>query len=516
MTLFFSVSFLHLIESEIKLIMEKMLNFTQNFRLKIYKFFSNRHLSRFLLNQSEADSDWELLNLRSKLTKVSIVLFLVLSFTTTQSFAQRDEIITQAGEKIRCRILDETPTRFIYAYLSPTGKVLRNEIFKNLVTDFKYNLYSNDIVTKGNKLPEGLGNARAENTAVNNERVDTRKSEPSKSGSKKDNSKNTEISKNLNSSSNSIKNNNSEKSEKIINNEKIISSKDKNTTSSNKPVVQKTESEVVTKNTTTDIKPKSNSTKKEDTKQKPKVEKKETVETKKIEKKVKEEKTEMPLSTQKTDNEFNNYLNWRVGVRGGFGNMLAKIPTTNEYLLYQEKLLRGYTWGADAAYFFTDNLGFGLMFNDFRSKNQADNIQYRNEILNTEATGNISNNRSTKFIGPVLYYRKNIDFKTMVILGVSPGAYFYKDKGTYGDASYTFKGMDFGASATLGVDFLLGNDITGRDIILSLETGYSYGKMRALDFGAGGGAVNLATPIDLSRLDFTIGLRFTRYPRFFR
>jgi hypothetical protein len=496
--------------------MEKMLNFTKNFHLKIYKNSHNRLFGQFQPNHKVVDNSWLLRSFRAKLGKLLIVLFLVLGFASTQSFAQRDEIITQAGEKIRCRILDETPTRFIYAYLSPTGKVLRNEIFKNLVTDFKYNLYPNDIATKGNKLPEGLGNARTENTAANNERVDTRKSESSKPGSKKENAKNTEISKNPNNTDNSLKNNNSEKSEIIINNENKVSQKEESTTSSNKPAVQKTESEVVTKNATTETKPKSNATKKEETKQRSKVEKKETVESKKIEKKVKEEKTEMPLSTKKTDNEFNNYLNWRVGARGGFGNMLAKIPTTNEYLLYQEKLLRGYTWGADAAYFFTDNLGFGLMFNDFRSKNQAENIKYRNEILNTEATGNISNNRSTKFIGPVLYYRKNIDFKTMVILGVSPGAYFYKDKGTYGDASYTFKGMDFGASATLGVDFLLGNDITGRDIILSLETGYSYGKMRALDFGAGGGAVNLATPIDLSRLDFTVGLRFTRYPRFFR
>lgn len=104
----------------------------------------------------------------------------------------------------------------------------------------------------------------------------------------------------------------------------------------------------------------------------------------------------------------------------------------------------------------------------------------------------------------------------MVILGLSPGAYFYKDKGNYDDANYTFKGMDFGAAATLGIDFLLGNDITGRDIILSVEAGYNYGKMRALDFGMGGGAINLAKPIDLSRVDFTVGLRFTRYPAFFR
>lgn len=196
--------------------------------------------------------------------------------------------------------------------------------------------------------------------------------------------------------------------------------------------------------------------------------------------------------------------------------MLAKIPTTNAYGLYQEKLLRGFTWGADVAYFPGDNIGFGLMFNNFQANNKADKIAFRNEILNKPDSGSISNNRSIKYVGPVFYYRKNIDFKTMVVLGLSPGVYFYKDKGSYNDANYTFKGMDFGASATLGIDFLLGNDITGRDIILSLEAGYSYGKMRALDFGAGGGAINLATPIDLSRLDFTVGLRFTRYPKYFR
>jgi hypothetical protein len=104
----------------------------------------------------------------------------------------------------------------------------------------------------------------------------------------------------------------------------------------------------------------------------------------------------------------------------------------------------------------------------------------------------------------------------MVVLGLAPGAYFYKDKGTYNESAYTFKGMDFGAAATLGVDFLLGNDITGRDIILSLEAGYNYGKMRALDLGGGSGAVNLPTAIDLSRVDLTVGLRFTRYPKYFR
>ncbi|MFD0878223.1 hypothetical protein ACFQ1A_28910, partial [Massilia pinisoli] len=67
-----------------------------------------------------------------------------------------------------------------------------------------------------------------------------------------------------------------------------------------------------------------------------------------------------------------------------------------------------------------------------------------------------------------------------------------------------------------GIDFLLGNDITGRDIILSLEAGYNYGKIKSMNFSDGKGVVSLANPVDLSRVDFTVGLRFTRYPRYFK
>ena len=72
-----------------------------------------------------------------------------------------------------------------------------------------------------------------------------------------------------------------------------------------------------------------------------------------------------------------------------------------------------------------------MMFNDFQAYNKADNIAFINEILNKPEMGSISNKRSIKYVGPVFYYRKNIDFKTMVILGLSPGVYIYKDKGSY-------------------------------------------------------------------------------------
>lgn len=401
------------------------------------------------------------------LTRTGVVLFLVLLFSAGRSFGQRDQITTQAGEKIRCRILDETATRFIYAYVTPTGKVLRNEIFKNLVTDFKYNFYPEDIITKGNKVvtKSGTDNASPTKTSAS-KTTDTQKATNNKTG-------------------NNIKQQTDEKG----------ADNKKNTV---KEPVAKEEKTTA----------KSNESEKKDTPKKP--------EEKKIAKK--EEKTEIPMATKKSKSEYDDYLKFRIGVRGGFGNMLAKLNTEDQFGLYQEKLLRGWTWGADMAYFPTDNFGFGIMSHNFQSKNSAENIVFKynkgNEMITD--TGSIANKRSAKFVGPVLYFRKSIDFKTMVILGLAPGAYFYSDKGTYNGVSIPYKGWDFGGAATLGIDFLLGNDITGRDIILSLEAGYNYGKLRSMDFSDGKGAVKLANPIDLSRLDFTVGLRFTRYPRYFR
>ena len=83
-------------------------------------------------------------------------------------------------------------------------------------------------------------------------------------------------------------------------------------------------------------------------------------------------------------------------------------------------------------------------------------------------------------------------------------------------ANYTFKGQSYGGAATLGLDFLLGNDIFGRDIILSLEGGYNYGKITQINKNDGKGNIALPTPINLNRLDFTIGLRFTRFPMYLR
>lgn len=497
-TFFFGMVFVVYILLEF--VMKKIFSLHHHFFIKMY-----RTLQKSVFKPKSSKAVFSLPKATSQYV-ILIVLFLALG---QFAFAQRDLITTQAGEKIRCRILDETPTRFIYAYLGPNNKVLRNEIFKNLVTDFKYNFYSSDIVVKGgSKLPNAQKTGRDEPAP----RIDTRQSSGNSSkGSTKSSSKKEESS------------NRSEDSKSM--NEKVLSkNKDKD-----RVIDNQIESKEPSKNSSTNSSSRESSSKKEDEKtarqeasrkkaeearKKKEIEKLKSEEIEDRRAKREEEKSEAPLAEKQEKNEFNNFLKFRIGLRGGLGNLLTKSTATDEFGLYREKLNRGYTLGGDMTYFLGEHLGIGATFNNYFSNNKAESIKYI-DFDGVEATGSLSNNVSTKFVGPTLAFRKAIDFKTFVILTAGPGVYFYQDKAKFGESPIVkVKGQDFGAAATLGLDFLLGNDITGRDVIVSLEAGYNYGKMKMLNYGSG--AVTLDKPLDLSRVDFTIGLRFARYPKYLK
>ncbi len=410
--------------------------------------------------------------------------------------AQKDLIITQAGEEIRCKILDETPTRFKYAYLGPQNKILRNEIFKNLVHSFKYGYYSSDIL-KNDKLiqkPKPSPSSRAMPLATVDKK-DALTNNPKK-----------EKKTFLNQSENLGK----EKESNILKTEKTPQTNEKTTEEkvieTEKPVLSSTNKKTDTENANS---------------QKPNLdikkvdEKKEEPQKSEIVKKEAKKEEVSPFADQVPPSEFKNYLKYRVGIKGGLGNIISSNKDTSPYGLYKEKLLRGWIFGIDAAYFFKDNLGIGATYTNYQTKNSNNNLDYPNlftkEIIKG---GQLSNKESHKFIGPTFLYRKNIDYKTFAIVTLSPGMHFYSDKGLTNLAKYSFTGKSFGSAATLGLDFLIGNDIFGRDIILSLEGGYNYGNISKINNGVEN--VKLAEPINLNRLDFTIGFRFTRFPMYLR
>ena len=399
--------------------------------------------------------------------------------------AQRDLLITQAGEEIRCRILDETPSRFVYAYIGKNNKVLRSEIFKNLVTSFKYNYYDKDLVSS-KELPGSKGSS----TKV--ERVDTRRGSESKKDKKKKSGKGT--------SSGDIRN-------PMTSFDPVV---DKEITKEAKEV------EVPPKETQMNVEEKALVKESESS----------DIESNKKELSDRQEPVIEPANLENSEllkepeiqNEYRNYLKFRVGVKGGLSNAInIGEESTNSYDLYREQLLRGWNFGGDFAYFFTEGFGAGVLYNSFRSSNSSDNLTYPNLITDTQVdNGTISTRITQHYVGPVLYFRKGLDYKTFVILGLSGGMNFYNETGTYNQDNYTFTGMRPGGNATLGVDFLLGNDLIGRDIILTLEAGYNYSRFNELDFGGTKGLTSLPQVLNLDRLDFSVGLRFLRFPRYLK
>jgi hypothetical protein len=549
-----------------------------------------------------------------KFVKIFCVFFFV--FLAKISVAQKDVIITQAGEEIRCKILDETPTRFKYAYVGPHNKVLRNEIFKNLVSSFKYGYYDTDIL----KNEKAIVKTPIPVNPV--PRVDTReapvkksdfKAEPKETEQKKTEVKVTpkeskttpkvpekDLVRDLNKPSYPVNNQakpiepiktaepaktiepikkeiasvvvdpikNEVKKEEVIKTQpKTVEVKtevkpkaevlkpeiiEKTTPIKTEPVLTKTPKEIekpiieaAPKVTDTKVVEKTTPPKKEQIKNEAAVVAK-PVEIKPIEKttevipkevlsdripgKVKETpkkaeikiKEEEPKEMAKLDQAkstagYKNFMRFRVGLKGGLGNIANKTSDTSPFGLYQEKLQRGWILGGDVSYFVKDWLGLGIKYASFQTNNSSTKLDFPNPISQDAIkNGAISNKVSHKFIGPTVLVRKAIDFKTYIVLTASPGLNLYSDKGVLNKDNFKLTGQSYGGNATVGLDFLLGNDIFGRDIILSIEGGYNYGSINGLTVGATGDKKTLTSAINLNRFDFGVGLRFTRFPMYLR
>lgn len=583
---------------------------------------------------------------------IGIISFLLLFGCYNEASAQRDVIITQSGEEIRCRILDETPTRFIYAYLGPKGKILRNEIFKNLVQDFKFNLYSSDIMPDGDQkkskkedeeyiksvkqkepvLAQGspvnsaknsnvangdykysqYGNSspsegssptssnQSSNSAYQNKPLTSNNSTEDISADYNSNTSNRTIADGNNQSTVHQGSQNSTRAANIGGNQ-TLSRDSKNTSinqqntavpsnaantrniAANSPNQNSPYSGNVSSNTNEPVRqmgsaaypagssaavnnsnnsvgmnspnnrtnatnvndsnypnqsangnarvvnnnPASNSvtnsgsmsnttrpSSASNSTNRP-VASAPNAADKAINSRTPPTSKSTPTPSVRNTGEFNDFMKWRVGAKIGFANGMDKnFNAVSAYDLYKESLMKGLVYGADLAYFPGDNLGFGFVFNNQIASGQEERIDYINQFTGAEGSGSVEDKISKKFVGANILLRKALDYKTYIVLGLSPGMHFYNNSGAYGTTTYNLSGKTFGGQSTLGVDFLLGNDIMGRDIILSIEGGYTYGKLTQLDSGTG--LQNLPTPISLNRMDISVGLRFMRFPRYLK
>lgn len=419
-----------------------------------------------------------------------IIIFLGLVLCGFATYGQRDLIITQAGKEIRCKILQESSMRFSYAYINEKGAVSKTEIFKTLISSFKYDYYPEDVLPN-EKLFQAQKITKIE------------EKQESKSTKKSDKrSKSEELAKNK------------ELNQKETNT--IVESKKPDKVPSPVPVESKKgKPEVSDRNVTNNGKNKGS--------KRIEIEKVEESDSTLLQpdakvaeeiKPVEELPTEKPKKEPKS--EFKNYLKYRIGIKGGLANILSDNTDKTDYGLYQEKLNRGWVYGVDASYFLNDYIGLGVVFNSFQARNKNSWFNFPRAVGGDWRNGSLENKVAHRYVGPMILGRIPLDFKTFITATAGGGYYFYSDRRTEDELSYHIKGKTMGVATTLGLDFLIGDDEFGRDIILSFECGYNYGKLKKVNYGDSIGEQTLPNPIDLSRLDFTIGIRFTRFPRYFR
>ena len=429
----------------------------------------------------------------------SRIFTLLLLLVALKATAQRDLIITQAGEQIRCRIVDESSMRFSYIYVNDKGRPVRTEIFKTLISSFKYNYFPDDMpsgkkdIASGKKGTPAAG-APAAGTPAASERKEV--SARPESESKKTNvPEKKEVA--ARPESESKKTNAPDKKE-------VAGKPDKDTktggsekkeavvTEGDKPVTAYVDNKKEVPGKTTDV-PGSTSPGKVP---------------------AKDSAAQKYVSPLKGKTEFTNYLKYRIGFKGGLGNIIDENTDKSPFGLFNEKLRRGWVYGVDAAVFLNDHIGIGITYQSYQSRNK--NVSLNSEVP-LESGGSLpirslESKVNHKFVGPTLLGRLGMDYKTFIVATVSPGYYFYSDKGMVNQMNYEYKGGAWGGAATLGIDFLMGNNETGRDVILSFECGYNYGQLKSLKPENGWNKL----PIGLNRLDFAVGLRFTRFPRYLR
>ncbi len=197
--------------------------------------------------------------------------------------------------------------------------------------------------------------------------------------------------------------------------------------------------------------------------------------------------------------QYNAYKDTRVAIDLGFSNRIGKIDPS---LSMSERdhirgLLRGFHYGLDAQYFFSESYGIGLDINRFQSQNTS-NLGF----------GQITEKNAITFIGPGFYSRSvSGNGNNAFLMGFNIGYLGANSSTMINSSPATITGGTFGTNIKVGYD-------------IGMPDGYAFGfSLRLI-----GGVLNQITTRyngqsnkiklpeedreNLSRIDLSVGIRF--------
>lgn len=201
------------------------------------------------------------------------------------------------------------------------------------------------------------------------------------------------------------------------------------------------------------------------------------------------------------------YPHFRVGVNGGLSFRMAKLDDRipMDQRTYARDLMSGSHFSADMAYYFSEQLGVGLMYSRFGASNSMANASLTFPD-GSHGYGKLSDDITISFIGPLfstrLYSRSK---STCFIFNVGLGYLGYNDKAVYG-SDLTIKGSTGGFYAGAGYDVNLSEKFA-----LGVQLSLLGGSLTKLKVTNGFTTQTVELPKDgyenLSRIDLSVGLR---------
>lgn len=204
------------------------------------------------------------------------------------------------------------------------------------------------------------------------------------------------------------------------------------------------------------------------------------------------------------------YPHFRAAINGGWSYRVAKLADNipSDFERYMKDLKSGYHYGLDLSYYFSEQLGIGLKYYVYKSKNSIDDIYVTRPDGSTQ-NGKMSDDISIDFIGPFFSTRLlNATKKNSLILNLGIGYMGYKDK-TVLITDYTIKGN------TLGLCWDIGYDIgISENLAIGFQFSYMIGTLTKYELFDGTKTETIKLEKDnyesLSRIDLSIGLRFNK------
>ena len=196
--------------------------------------------------------------------------------------------------------------------------------------------------------------------------------------------------------------------------------------------------------------------------------------------------------------------NNRIALSGGYTYRIAKLPegidnNTEEFI---KQLKNGYHLCIDLNFFFDEvsSLGFTGSFSNAIAK--MSDVSLTDENGAVIATGDLSEDVKLFFLGLTYLNRKySADRSSYFFLGLNLGYYGYDEDAAIINYDIDVKGETLGFGLSLGFDFL-----TADNFALGIQASGLFGWLDKMRIN--GDEVELSENENLSRIDFTVGIRF--------